>query len=28
MNEYPESGRELILFTGNSHPELARLVAK
>ncbi|CAK8691844.1 phosphoribosyl pyrophosphate synthase-associated protein 2-like [Clavelina lepadiformis] len=27
MNAYPDSGNEMLLFTGNSHPELARLVA-
>nr|CAB3265197.1 phosphoribosyl pyrophosphate synthase-associated protein 2-like [Phallusia mammillata] len=27
MNAYPDSGKDILLFTGNSHPELARLVA-
>ncbi|XP_002121088.2 phosphoribosyl pyrophosphate synthase-associated protein 2-like isoform X1 [Ciona intestinalis] len=27
MNAYPDAGKEMLLFTGNSHQELARLVA-
>ena len=27
MNSYADSGRQMMLFTGNSHHELARLVA-